>query len=257
MSETDIAGSSPVAETYSSDYVAKLKAELEAERVEKMGYKSKLGGWESQRRAQLAEMQPIVQDWIKEGLEAGPEFKHEMEPMASFGTNLADAANLDSAMPLARIISCHSAKIKREREEFSQATGAAEALGKANKEIDTLKDENLSQKTRITELEGLVAERTGAAEKLQEELSKAGLVQQKFDFSNASSRESAPTGSSSPAVASKAPAAPMVDPLLAFVTRGGASGSGRIGLSNTGHHILGAQGGSSGEPDLSAALRFA
>jgi len=256
MAEID-SSSAHLTETFSADYVAKLKAELEAEKSEKMGYKTKLGGWESQRRAQLAEMQPIVQDWIKEGIEAGPEFKHEMEPMASFGIGLAEAQNLDSALPLARIISCHSAKIKREREEFSQASGASEALGKANKEIDTLKDDNASKTKRIEELEGLVNERTSAAEKLQEELSKAGLVQQKFDFSNASSRESAPSGTTSPAVAAKAPSAPMVDPLLAFVTRGGISGSGRIGLSNTQHHILGAQGGASGEADLSAALRFA
>jgi len=259
MSEVDTiaatTGSAPVTETFSSDYVAKLKAELEAANSEKMGYKNKLGGWESQRRAQLQEMQPIVSEWIKEGLEAGPEFKHEMQAMESFGTNLHQAANLDSAMPLARIISCHSAKIKREREEFSQTAGATEALGKANKEIDTLKDECATQKTRIGELEGLVAERTGAAEKLQEELSKAGLVQQKFDFSNAASRESAPAGSSSSAAAAK-PAAPMMDPLLAFVQKAGTMGSGRIGLSNTGHHMLGAQG-ATGEADITAALRFA
>ena len=119
MADVEASTTVPTTETFSADYVAKLKAELDAERTEKMGYKSKLGGWESQRRAQLQEMQPIVSEWVKEGLEAGPEFKHEMAPMETFGSKLHEAANLDSAMPLARMISCHSAKIKREREASS------------------------------------------------------------------------------------------------------------------------------------------
>ena len=75
MSEVDTiaatTGSAPAAEGFSAEYVAKLKAELEAEKTEKMGYKTKLGGWEAQRRAQLQEMPPIVSEWIKEGMEAG------------------------------------------------------------------------------------------------------------------------------------------------------------------------------------------
>jgi len=128
---------------------------------------------------------------------------------------------------------CHSAKVKREREQFSQNSGAAEALGKANAEIDTLKADQSAKAGRISELEGLVAERTSAAEKLQDELSKAGLVQQKFDFSNASSREAAPPATITP-TAAKTESAPFVDPLLSFVKKSG-SGGGRIGLSASNH----------------------
>ena len=245
-------GSAPPApESFSAEYVAKLKAELEAKSASEAALKSKFAAHESRQRAQLAEMQPAVQAWIKEGLEAGAEYKHEMESMVGFGDGLHQAANVESAMPLARIISCHSAKIKREREEFSANSTASEALGKANKEIDELKSDRDAKANRIAELEGLVAERTGAAEKLQEELSKAGLVQQKFDFSNAASREAAPTGSSSAPAAKAAPAAPFVDPLLAFVSKG--NGSGRIGLSATSHHVLGA--GGAGDQGIEAQLR--
>lgn len=254
MSDSAVADTTPTVDTYSADYVAQLKKELEAEKAAAAGLKGKLNTWESQRRAQLHEMQPAVQEWIKEGLEAGSEFKHEMEPMASFGSNLHEAANLDSAMPLARMISCHSAKIKREREEFSQTKATSEELGKANKELDEVKADRDAKATRISELEGLVTERTEAATKLQEELSKAGLVKEKFDFSNASARESAPAGNTTSPVVGKAPAAPMVDPLFAFVSKG--TGNGRMGYSNTGHHLLGAQG-STGEADITAALRFA
>jgi len=255
MADMDASAAAVNTETFSADYVAKLKAELDASNSEKMNYKNKLGGWESQRRAQLAEMQPVVSEWVKEGLEAGPEFKHEMAAMETFGTNLREAANLDSAMPLARMISCHSAKIKREREEFSQAKGSAEALGKANKEIDELKVQLESKTARIGELEGLVTERTEAASKMQEVVAKAGLVEQKFDFSNAASREQKPAGQTTGSVAHSSPqVVNSVDPLFAFVSKG--AGSSRIGLSNTGHHLLGASG-SSGESDIASALRFA
>jgi hypothetical protein len=177
-----------------------------------------------------------------------------MESMTGFGDNLHQAANLDSAMPLARMISCHSAKIKREREEFSQASSAAEALGKANKELDTLKSDLESKTARIVELEGLVNERTTALERSTEELAKAGLVKEKFDFSNATSREAAPTGNTTPPTARESAPAPFVDPLLSFVQKGTAATNGRIGLSATNHHILGA--GGAGDVGIESALRM-
>ena len=245
----DASGSAP-AETYTADYVAQLKAELEAKTVAEAALKSKFATYETKQRAQLAEMQPVVQEWIKEGLESGPEFKTDMESMVGFGESLANSQNIDSAIPLARMISCHSAKMKRERQEFSAATGAAEALGKANQELDEVRADRDSKSTRIAELEGLVAERTGTAERLQDELAKAGLVKERFDFSNATSREAgAPVGGAAKA------AAPFVDPLLSFIQKSGPAASGRIGQSATGHHLLGAAG--AGEVGLEAAIRMA
>lgn len=243
------------AETFSAEYVASLKAELEAKAASEAALKAKFATHEARQRAQLTELQPAVQEWIKEGLNAGTEFKHEMESMVPFGDNLHQAANLDSAMPLARMISCHSAKIKREREQFSVNKQATEALTKANKELDDAKADLDAKKSRIAELETLVTERTEAAEKMQGELAKAGLVAQKFDFSNASSREAAPTGASSPPVARKEPAGAVLDPLLAFVQSKGPASSNRIGQSNTGHHLLGASSGD--DVGVASALRFA
>lgn len=258
MSDLDSAAattnSAPVAESFSAEYVAQLKKELEAERTEKMSYKGKYAAFEDRQRATLAEMQPAVKDWIKEGLEAGAEFKHEMEAMTQFGDNLDKVASLESAFPLARMISCHSAKIKREREEFSQSSGASEKLGEANKKIDALTEELETAKKRNGELEGLVNERTAALETSQDALAKAGLVKEKHDFSLAASRESAPATGTTGAMGSKAAAAPFVDPLFAYVSKGG-SGSGRIGLSASNHHILGA--GGAGDQGIEAALRMA
>ena len=51
--------------------------------------------------------QSAVKAWISEGLESGAEFRHEMESMVSFGDNLHQVANLESAVrAAARCISC-------------------------------------------------------------------------------------------------------------------------------------------------------
>jgi len=100
MAEAD--NSAP--ESFSAEYVASLKAELAAKTEAEAALKSKFATFETRQRAQLAEMQPAVKAWIAEGLESGAEFKHEMESMIGFGDNLHQAANLDSAMPLARMI---------------------------------------------------------------------------------------------------------------------------------------------------------
>ena len=122
-------------------------------------------------------------------------------------------------------------------------------------ELDELRAERDTKATRIAELEGLVTERTTAAEKLQEELAKAGVLKDTFEFSKASAREyaaPATTGGAASSGSVSPPAAPFVDPLLSLVM--GRAGSGRIMPSTSSHAILGATGASD---DISAALRVA
>ena len=128
-------------------------------------------------------------------------------------------------------------------------------LTAASKEIDEVKADRDAKAARIVELEGLAAERQTAAEKLTEELAKSGAMKEKYDFSKASSRESASTegGSSGSVAATAAPSEPFVDPLLSFVQKAG-SGSGRIGQSSTGHGFLGNSGPSS-DGGIAAAIR--
>ena len=65
-----VASPSAVAETFSADYVAKLKAELEAKNQSEAALKAKFAAHENRQREQLKMMQPAVQEWIKEGVEA-------------------------------------------------------------------------------------------------------------------------------------------------------------------------------------------
>jgi len=261
MSEVDSAA--PVApvdasagDSFSKEYVEQLKAQIAEKTRNEAVLKAKFAGHEQRQRAMLSEMQPTVQEWIKEGLDHGTmEDKHVMGPMSDFGANLHQADNLDSAMPLARMITVHSARFKRKSEEFSQSAGAAEQLGRVNKELEEIKADRDAKTARIGELEGLVNEHQGSLEALQEELAKHGHIKQQFDFSNSSSREAKGAGSSTGAMSASAAAAqPFVDPLLSYVQKNG-GGGGRIGLSATGHHVLGA--GGAGDSSLQAALRVA
>ena len=253
MAETEPV-TTPEGETFSREYVEALQHKLDQKTKGEALLKAKFEAHETRQRAQLAEMQPVVAEYIQEGLAMAGEHKHELESLTDFGNNLAKVDNVESAMPLARLITCHSARFKRKTEEFSVTKDAAEALAKANKELDEVKAERDAKSARVSELEKLADERQVAAESLQAELAKAGVLKEKFDFSKASSREAEPAAETKGSVGSSTPAAPMVDPLLAFVSNSG-PGSGRIGLSGTGHHVLGA--GGNGDSSIYAALRNA
>lgn len=241
------------ATTYTPEFVESLKQQLAAKTEAEAMIRAKYSAYESRQRDALKGLQPTVESWISEGMEGvGDELRLEMEPMLAFGKSLADA-NVESALPLARLISVHSAKFKRTRDEFSASKAAVEDLGAANKKTDELAAEVVAKNQRITELEALANERQLLAEKLQNQLANAGLLTQKYDFSLPSSREVAPPADLAPAAktAVAAPRAPIVDPLEAFVQNG--TGGGRVNSSGTSHHLLGASVG--GNDTVDSLLR--
>ena len=206
----------------------------------------------------LKGMQAEVQSFVNEAYELAPEEqKHEVDPMRKFAESLGEAENPDSAMPLARVICLSSSKFKRDRSEFSKTSEVAEQLAAANKQIDDLTADRDGKASRISELEALADERQAAAEKLQAELARVGVVTEKFDFSKASAREAGASSTDAPSAppsAPSAPAAPMVDPLLSFLSTG-STGSSRLMPSGTSHGYLGAVAGSSSDGGVAEALR--
>lgn len=255
MAEAESAPPAAPAE-FTQDYVDSLKAELAAKSASEAALKSKFAGYESKQRKLLAELQPSVEAWVQEGLEAADaEVRLDIEPMAAFSANLANAESIDSVMPLARLIGVHSSKLTRERAEFSASKTASEELSSANKQIDELTADAKAKAQRIEELEGLVKERTAAAETLQGKLADAGLVRDRLDFSLAANREVNPPAEMSEKAAGKQPlsASSYTDPLMSFLTSNRGLSSGRINQSSTGHSLLGSSAG--GEQGIEAALR--
>jgi hypothetical protein len=251
-------------ETYSASYVADLKAQLARQSEANSAMKARQEAEDGRKRECLTQLQPVVSEFVKEAVEdeTMQPFKHEFGPLTSFAEGLSQATSLDTALPFARAISCHSAKFKRSLEQFSQVKDASERLAAANREIDEIKADRDAKASRITELEGLADERLKAAEEMQLKLMKFGGVTEKYDFSKSSARETAPpngsavSGAPGGAPSRAAPPVAGMDPLLQFVGRSGSGGL-RIGQSLTSHHFLGNAGGGSDSnaADISAAIR--
>jgi uncharacterized coiled-coil protein SlyX len=235
-----------------------MKSENDQLREQLAQLKAKQAVHDDRQRETLTKLQPDIKEFIGDIAKANPEHA-ELGMMTRWADNLAQSESLDTNMGIARMVSCASANFKRVREEASQLTEKSTLLSDAYKKIEGLESERDTKSTRITELEGLVAERTDAATKLQEELAKHGAITEKFDFSKASSREAgaSSSGEAAPAAgasSSRSAAAPsMDDALFAFVSSGGRGGL-KIGQSSSAHHLLGASGG---EADIANALRFA
>ena len=265
MSETPVAAEAGVTpssldagKTYTEDYVADLKAKLEAATAREATANAGLAAHKERQRMALKGMQAEVQSFVNEAYELAPDDqKHDVEPMRKFAESLGEAENPDSAMPLARVICLSSTKFKRDRSEFSKSSEAAEQLAAANKQIDELTADRDGKSSRIAELEALADERQAAAEKLQAELAKIGVVSEKFDFSKATAREEGASSTappSAPPSMPSAPVAPMADPLLDFLSSNATAGR-RMMPSGTSHGFLGAAPGSSTDGGVAEALR--
>ena len=245
-------------ETFSKTYVDDLKARLDAATKAEAVANAGLSAHKERQRMALKGMQAEVESFVNDAYELAPdEQKHEIQPMQAFAKSLGEAENPDSALPLARVICLSSSKFKRDRSEFSKSSEAAEQLAAANKQIDELTADRDGKSSRIAELEALADERQTAAEKLQAELAKIGVVQEKFDFSKAAAREEGGSSTAPPSAPSSvpsAPSAPMADPLLSFLS-GGSSAGGRLMPSGTNHGYLGQVAGSSSDGGVAEALR--
>jgi len=214
--------------------------ELTAARSQLALLKAKTEVYDAQKREVLSGMKSNVAGFIND-IEKDPEFdafKHELAPMSRWADKMELGDSLETNLSIGRLVSCASAKYKRTREEASAMGEKSNALAAAYKELEEVKSDRDSKATRIGELEGLVDERTGAAQQLQDELAKAGLIKDKIDFSNQSAREN--VGSTSSAAR---PSLNVEDALLGFINSGPSAGGLRVTQSSTGHSYLGSTGG--------------
>ena len=246
-------------ETVSKESYEALKAQLEAKSQDLAEARARGEVYEQKERTRIASFQPAAQEFMKEMMDgADAETKADLQPLATWADDFAAKQDIMSQAPLARLVSCASAKLKRTREEASVNSESATALSGAMSELETTKTERDGLRVRVGELESLANERQVGLEKLQAELARAGLLSEKFDFSKLSSREKGvePGAAATPKLeagtsnASKAPAA-VQDQLFAEIM-GRGSGNLRVHGSGTSHALL---GNTSNDGDLMAALR--
>jgi len=252
-SDAPAAEVAPVADSgISTETHKQVKDENSALREQLATLKAKQQVHDDRQRETLAGMKSEVQSFVGDIVSSNTQYP-ELSMMQRWAGDFEKSESLDTNLGIARMISCASANFKRVREEASQLTEKSTALADAYKKIEALEGERDSKSTRVTELEGLLNERTDAAQKLQDELAKHGAIKEKFDFSNPQSRETNGASEAAGSSSRSAPAPNMDDALFAFVSGGGRGGL-KIGQSSTQHHFLGATGGEAS--DIAAAMRF-
>lgn len=249
-----------------------LKKQLDQKTRDLADARARGSVYEQRERTRISAFQPDALGFMNEMMtEADPEAKADMQPLADWAKEFHTKDDVVAQAPLARLISCASAKLKRSRDEASVHSESAGALRDALKELDETKSDRDNLRQRNGELEVLASERQAGLEKLQQELAKAGLMNDRFDFSKLTSREKSsasdtevtPTGSEPVGITTETSNASRnqgnqgssssTDRLLSEISRRGAN-SLRVHSSGTSHHLLGS---SSGDGDLMAMLRAA
>lgn len=253
-------------DTFTKEYVEKLKADLAARAEEAAKLRAFKSTHDQKQRDVIAKLQPEINSYIEALVKDHPDHAEDMKPLVDWSRSCHESNSLDTAIPLARVMSCASAQFKRTREEASVASEKAGTLGATMKELEDVKSADSAKLQRIAELETHCNELQTANGALQEELAKAGIIKDKFDFSKLSSREAgvkeeikaepAAAESNLTAVKSNASrgAAFFEDELMSFVRcSASGSGSGKIVQSGTGHSYLGATSGTL-EGEIASAL---
>ncbi len=276
MAETAAAPVAPAAEIERDELVARLKADLASKTEGEARANARASLYEEKERARIASWQTdaefFMRDFVQEECDefhAGTTLKDDCAPLGVWASEYSTKQDIASQGALAAVSYVASRGIKRLREKASVNSAAAESLAASMKANEELQSKNTKLQADYDDALKVMDERQRGLETLQGELSRAGLMSEKFDFSKLSSRETG-AAPSEPATAVAAPALETVkmeaskaagsaaranpleskDLLSSLINR--SSGGLRMGSSGTQHALLGA---ASGEPDIASMLR--
>lgn len=230
----------------------RMRAELAAEKAKNQRLEKKSEAIDLQRKDALKGMQEDIHSFVSSLQEENPDHKFDMAPIANWAKNCHEMADPEHQIPLARVIACASAKVKRTIDQASAHSADAETLGKTMKELEELKANNAKRDKRESEFEEHIRELNKRNSELDNLIKQHGITTAKFDFSKIASRESAPpAGAADSALASSsmdvdstmanpiaAAANNNEDPtLLSFLMSGGNGASNFMPTSREGHWL--------------------
>lgn len=253
-------------EGVSQEMYDKLKADYDLKTQDLADARARGDVYDARERSRIAAFQPGAKEFMVELMsDADPETRADIAPLETWSNEFANKADILGQVALARAFSRASGKFKRLREEASVNSTASATLGQTMKDLESMTGERDALKQRLDEVSALADERQVGLEKLQHELSRAGLMADKFNFSKLTSREKHPQLAEEKAsqpeikpeiktetsVASKS--AGITDTLLAEIFSHG-NGTLRSFSSGTNHSLLGS---ASGTIDLAGLIRAA
>ena len=247
-------------ETYNAS-----KKEAEELRAQLATLKARMDVSDNQKREQLVEMKEGINEFYQKEVYNNSEnapYKQQLAPVGEFLKKIDEGEQIDTNLSIGRAFERIGNTLKREREEFVKTKDAANLLAEANKELEKVTGERDAARQRITELDGLVEERTKAAQAFQDELAKSGAIKEKIDFSKKAARENTGGAAEASGITKQVEEASLnnttpIDPnaaLMAFMNAGPANGGLKIMQSGSTHHYLGSTSSSSSD-GIAQAIR--
>ena len=280
MTDVSNAAAAPPAEAARDELVERLKADLAAKTEETARANARASIYEDKERERIKAWKGDAEFFMKEfvndeidNFHQGTSLKSDVAPLGVWASEYADKADIASQGALAAVSYVASKGIKRLRDQASANSAAAESLAATMKQNEELTAKNAKLQADYEDALKCMAERQKGLETLQAELSRAGLMNEKFDFSKLSSREANPPSEPAAAAATPAPALeqvkmeaskaagssapsaranPLESNVLLSTLLSRSNGGLRVNPSGTGHAHVGAP---SGEPDLVSMLR--
>lgn len=247
------------ATTLAEDTVTKqthdeVKRLAEAKTAENAALAAELETFRDQERNKLKSFADTNREFFQYNVEFAPaESKTDFQNMISWVDTAPTLPNLQQQMQLGRVIHACASNLKRVREEASVQATAATQLGETAKQLEEMKADRDLKDRRVGELSKSLEEMQANQEILEKKLAAAGIMAEKYNFSNVTSREAEPKKDAESAArvevktenASKvaAPGNPA-SALLAFVGASRSCASGRfMPTGNSNHSYLGAPAG--------------
>ena len=282
MADTEPVATSAAAAPERDNLMEQLKAQLAEQTAKAAQANQQLEFFNSRERERISAYQPEAQhffnDFMREEIEkhhAGTSLAQDIAPLGTWANEYHNKKDITSQGALAAASYVASKSIKRLREEASKLPTLQESLASSLKENEELRQNKDKLQRDYDEAIGLANERQKGLEILQEKLSQAGLMNEKFDFSKLTSREADVEKPPEPHVGSVAAAAPALETVKAEASKAASgaaagnpihtedlltsllnrsSGGLRMNASGTQHAFLGAAGG---ETNLIASLTAA
>lgn len=238
----------------------KMRAELVAEKAKNQRLEKKSEAIDLQRKEALKGMQADIEGFVTSLQDENPDHKFDMAPIATWAKSCHEMSDPEHQIPLARALSCASAKVKRTLDQASAQSSDAETLGKTMKELEEVKADVQKRTKRESEFEEHIRDLNKRNTELDDLIKKHGITTAKFDFSKIASRETAPPAgaSDSPSAASRmdietgassanpisAAASNQEEPgLLGFLMSGGRGASSFMPSAREGHWLAATTGG--------------
>ena len=232
-----------------ADELERLRQDLVTERQRNAALIKKTEAIDQQKREQISSMRDEVENFVSELGNDFPDFKLDMSPITNWAKTCHTQADPEHQLPLARVLSCASVKVKRTLEQASQKTADAETMGATMKELEALKAENQKRTKNESELEALVRERDHQLAELDAVIKEHKIGTAKFDFSKVSARESAAQGTTTPMQVDSGSAKVKSEDsnLMSLLMSGGAGGGRFLLTAREGHQILSPSAAAMGE----------